>query len=309
MKDKIFDFLKGILIGIANILPGFSGGVMAVSFNVYDKLIHALTHFYKTPIKVFKNVWALALGVGIGILFSIYGIKLLLDKYPVQTVLFFTGLIVGSIPNIYERVDAKQVNWKKISAFLIGFGLISALLIFSIVYNDANTVAIGDVNFTQIIILFFVGIIAAATMIIPGVSGSLILLAIGYYNYIIDFTTEFIKSIVSFDFNGIFNNLLLVLALGLGIVVGMLSLAKGVEKLIDKQPRMFYSAVLGLLIASPFAIIYQMYIEYKAEIEESLVRHWVFGILFLIIGVIASGYITKSENKVKEEFEPKEEDN
>ncbi|MCK9471384.1 MAG: DUF368 domain-containing protein [Bacilli bacterium] len=300
MRDKFFDFLKGIIVGIANILPGFSGGVMAVSFNVYDKLIYALTNFYKKPIQVFKDIWGLALGIGFGILISIFGIKLFLDNFPIPTIFFFTGLIVGSIPNIYDRVDAKRINWKKVLSFLFGFGLITALLIFSITYNETNTgVVIGSVSVKDIIILFFVGIIAAATMIIPGVSGSLILLAIGYYNYIIDFTTSFIKSVFSIDFNGIFSNLLLVIALGLGIVVGMLSLAKIVEKLIDKHPKLFYSVVLGLLIASPFAIIYQMYIEYKEIIQDSLIRHWIFGILFLIIGVVTSIYITKSENKNK----------
>lgn len=300
MRDKFFDFLKGIIVGIANILPGFSGGVMAVSFNVYDKLIYALTNFYKKPIQVFKDIWGLALGIGFGILVSIFGIKLFLDNFPIPTIFFFTGLIVGSIPNIYDRVDAKRINWKKVLSFLFGFGLITALLIFSITYNETNTgVVIGSVSVKDIIILFFVGIIAAATMIIPGVSGSLILLAIGYYNYIIDFTTSFMKSVFSIDFNGIFSNLLLVVALGLGIVVGMLSLAKIVEKLIDKHPKLFYSVVLGLLIASPFAIIYQMYIEYKEIIQDSLIRHWIFGILFLIIGVVTSIYITKSENKNK----------
>lgn len=300
MRDKFFDFLKGIIVGIANILPGFSGGVMAVSFNVYDKLIYALTNFYKKPIQVFKDIWGLALGIGFGILISIFGIKLFLDNFPIPTIFFFTGLIVGSIPNIYDRVDAKRINWKKVLSFLFGFGLITALLIFSITYNETNIgVVIGSVSVKDIIILFFVGIIAAATMIIPGVSGSLILLAIGYYNYIIDFTTSFIKSVFSIDFNGIFSNLLLVIALGLGIVVGMLSLAKIVEKLIDKYPKLFYSVVLGLLIASPFAIIYQMYIEYKEIIQDSLIRHWIFGILFLIIGVLTSIYITKSENKNK----------
>lgn len=300
MRDKFFDFLKGIIVGIANILPGFSGGVMAVSFNVYDKLIYALTNFYKKPIQVFKDIWGLALGIGFGILVSIFGIKLFLDNFPIPTIFFFTGLIVGSIPNIYDRVDAKRINWKKVLSFLFGFGLITALLIFSITYNETNTgVVIGSVSVKDIIILFFVGIIAAATMIIPGVSGSLILLAIGYYNYIIDFTTSFMKSVFSIDFNGIFSNLLLVVALGLGIVVGMLSLAKIVEKLIDKYPKLFYSVVLGLLIASPFAIIYQMYIEYKEIIQDSLIRHWIFGILFLIIGVVTSIYITKSENKNK----------
>ena len=301
IKDKFFDFLKGIIVGIGNILPGFSGGVMAVSFNVYDKIIHALTHFFKTPFKVIKDIWALAFGIGLGIVISLFGIKLLLDNFPIPTIFFFTGLIVGSIPNIYDKTKSDDLEVKKLIAFLLGLGLVIGFLIFSIVYKESSTgVVIGVVDLKQIIILFFVGIIAAATMIIPGVSGSLVLLAIGYYNYILEFATEFLKALLMFDFEVVFNNFLLVVAFGLGIVVGILSLAKLVEKLIDKYPKIFYSAVLGLLIASPFAIIYQMYMEYKEVIQDALIFNWIFVILFLIVGVFASIYITKSEERTNQ---------
>lgn len=301
MKDKFYDFLKGIIVGIGNILPGFSGGVMAVSFNVYDKLIHALTNFYKTPIKVFKEIWALAIGIVVGVVITIFGIQLLLDNFPIPTIFFFTGLIVGSIPNIYDKTKSDDKPVKKFIAFFLGLGLIVAFLIFSILYNDSATgVVIGAIDLKQLIILFLIGIIAAATMIIPGVSGSLVLLAIGYYNYIIGFATEFMKAVLRFDLEVVFNNLLLVVALGLGILVGLLSLAKLVERLIDRHPKIFYSTVLGLLIASPFAIIYQMYVEYKVEIQEALVFSWIFGILFLVVGVFTSIYITKSEDRANQ---------
>ena len=170
MKDKFFEFLKGIIIGIANILPGFSGGVMAVAFSVYDKLIHSINNFLKTPIQVIKDIWALGAGIALGVLLSIVGISILLDKFPIPTIFFFTGLIVGSIPNIYYKTKSEDKVLKKLSAFLIGFTLIGGLLVFSIFSSGTSTnVVIGEVDLKQIIILFFVGIIAAATMIIPDI--------------------------------------------------------------------------------------------------------------------------------------------
>lgn len=298
MKEKLIDFLKGIIIGIANILPGFSGGVMAVAFNVYDRLIHAISNILSKPIKVIKDIWALGAGVAVGILIAIVGISLLLTNFPIPTIFFFTGLIVGSIPNIYEKTKDLKFNYKKVISFFIGFGFIIGLLLFSIFYNGTgSSVVVGEVDVKQLAILFFVGIIASATMIIPGVSGSLVLLAIGYYQYIIDFIMNFLKAALAFDFSTMFSNALLVGALGLGIVVGMLVLSKVIEKLIDKYPTIFYTIVFGLLVASPFAIIYQLYIEYKEAIHSALILNWLFGIIFLVVGVITSHYISKSEQK------------
>lgn len=299
MKAKLFDFLKGIIIGIANILPGFSGGVMAVAFNVYDRIINAISNILKTPIKVIKDVWALAAGVVVGIVASIAIISFFLDNFPVPTIFYFTGLIVGSIPNIYEKIKPVTIDYKKIISLLLGFSFIIGLLLFSIFFKDPKSVVIGEIDAKQIIILFFIGIIAAATMIIPGVSGSLILLAIGYYKFLVDLIMGFMKATFAFDFNYMFANLLLVASFAIGILIGMIVLAKVIEKLIEKYPKLFYSTVLGLLIASPFAIIYQLYIEYKEAIHKALIFNWIFGVVFLVIGVFTSIFISKSEERHK----------
>lgn len=299
MKAKLIDFLKGIIIGIANILPGFSGGVMAVAFNVYDRIINAISNVFKAPIKVIKDVWALAVGIVVGIVTSIAIIKFFLDNFPVPTIFYFTGLIVGSIPNIYDKVKPVRFDYKKIISFVLGFAFIIGLLLFSIFAKNSESVVIGEIDAKQIIILFFIGIIAAATMIIPGVSGSLILLAIGYYKFLVDLIMGFIKAALAFDFNYMFANILLVASFAFGILVGMIALAKAIEKLIAKYPKIFYSIVLGLLVASPFAIIYQLYIEYKEAIHQALIINWIFGVLFLAIGVVTSIYISKSEERYK----------
>lgn len=297
MKDKLRDLIIGVAIGLANILPGVSGGFIAISFNVYKKIIFALTNFYKTPIKVFKEIWALAIGIGLGLLMSILGVQKLLEVFPIPTVFLFTGLILGSIPSIYDKTKSEYNKVKKFTAFILGLGSIIFLIVFLIFFSEPTV--IGDANFRQLIILFIIGLVVAATMIIPGISGSLVLLAIGYYKYIFDFVVAFIKAALSFDFDGVFANLKLVAALGFGIVVGLISLAKGVERMIEKHPKTFYAGVLGLLIASPFAVIYQLYKDYYEEIQSNLVLNWVLGILFLLIGVVLSFMIVRFENKTK----------
>ena len=99
---KVNWFSKGIIIGIANILPGFSGGVMAVAFNVYDRLIHAISNILSKPIKVIKDIWALGAGVAVGILIAIVGISLLLTNFPINNFLF-TGLIVAQFQIYMKR--------------------------------------------------------------------------------------------------------------------------------------------------------------------------------------------------------------
>ena len=101
IKDKLFDFLKGIAMGIANIIPGFSGGTMAVILKVYDKFLYALGNFFNHPIIVIKKVWSLFLGIVVGIVLGAVTIVKLLEIFPVPTMLFFVGLIIGSIPSIF----------------------------------------------------------------------------------------------------------------------------------------------------------------------------------------------------------------
>lgn len=294
MIEKILDFLKGIIIGIANVIPGFSGGIMAVAFNVYDKLISAVSNIFFHPLKAIKSIWSLALGIGMGIILTIIGISVLLNKFPVPTILFFTGLIVGSIPTIYDKVKEKSHSVYHYGALFLGVLIIVGI---PLITKDNAPVIVSTIDYRIIITLFGIGIIAAATMVIPGISGSLILLAIGYYQFIIDFVMDFLKSIIHLNFISFKNNFVLVIALGLGLVAGFLALSKLIEKLIAKYPKLFYMAILGLLIASPFAIIYQMYQTYQTRIYDALIISWVIGIIFLIVGALAADYLARLEKK------------
>lgn len=299
-KERIIDFIKGVIIGIANIMPGFSGGIMAVSFNVYDRIIGAVSNFFSHPIKTIKDVWAIALGGVVGIIIAILSISLLLEYFPIPTIMLFTGLIVGSVPTIFDKVKAKHYKISQIIAFFLGILIIIGIPLLA----QKRTVNITEVDPMLLIILFFLGIVAAMTMVIPGVSGSLILLAFGYYIYIVGFIKDFLRAIISFDWEMIFANFSLVLSLGLGILIGVVGLAKLVEGLLRKYPTLVYSTILGLICASPFAIIYQLLNPadpetepYRRMIQEKLVLNLVVGVVFLVIGIALAGIITRYEKK------------
>lgn len=298
LKEKLLDFLKGIIIGIANIMPGFSGGIMAVSFNVYDRIISAVSNFFSKPLKIIKDVWALALGGVLGIVLAILGISFFLDKFPIPTVILFIGLIVGSIPTIFEKVKAKKYSVSQIIAFFAGIVFIVSVPLFA----KERVLLVQEIDLGLVITLFFLGLVAAATMVIPGVSGSLILLAFGYYIYIVALVKDFLKAIIFFDKATLASNVFPILALAAGILIGVVLLAKLVEKLLKKRPKQVYSAILGMVCASPFAIIYQLFnpgdpetAPYREALQRNLVLNLIIGVVFLAIGVIIADLLSKFE--------------
>ena len=115
--------------------------------------------------------------------------------------------------------------------------------------------AFSSFNLGNIIKLFLVGGIAAATMVIPGVSGSMVLLLIGYYNPILSAISGFIRSAVSFDMQGILTGVGILAPFGIGVVVGVFAIAKLIEIIFNKFPLYAYWGIIGLIVASPIAIL------------------------------------------------------
>ncbi|MFW5913971.1 MAG: undecaprenyl phosphate translocase family protein, partial [Bacillota bacterium] len=195
MKKRLEELLKGIGIGIANIIPGFSGGTMAVVFGLYEKLIYAFSHFFETPVKIVKELWAVILGVALGILIAVFGITVLLDHFPVPTILFFAGLILGSIPKIQERANLLSKEKAPKTGLFVGMVLLIGLTFLKPTESDQS-----EVTTLFFIGLFFIGALGSASMVVPGVSGSLIFLVFGYYDYILDLATSLVKGAATFDF-------------------------------------------------------------------------------------------------------------
>ena len=248
----IKNVLKGMVIGVANIIPGVSGGTMMVAMGIYDKLIHCITHLFS---EFKKNVLFLApivAGMGLAIVLSSFTIEKMFESFPFQTSLLFVGLVVGGLPAIYKNVKGKQVKVGHIITCLIFLAVVVGMALLGEKEGNAANLAFSLGN---VIKLFAVGVIAAATMVIPGVSGSMVLLLLGYYNPVLSAISGFIRSALAFDMQGILAGVAILVPFGIGIVVGIFAIAKLIEIIFAKFPLYAYWGIIGLIVASPFAIL------------------------------------------------------
>lgn len=248
----IKNILKGMVIGIANIIPGVSGGTMMVAMGIYDKLIHCITHLFSELKKSILFLLPIAIGMGIAVVGSAFGLEYLFANFPLQTNLLFIGLIIGGLPAIWKNVKGNKIKAGHIIAGLIFFAIVVAMAVMG---ETEGAAADMSFNLINVIKLLGVGVVAAATMVIPGVSGSMMLLLLGYYNPILTAITDFISNLVAFDMKGIMQGVGVLAPFGIGVVVGIFAIAKLIEIIFAKFPLYAYWAIIGLIVASPIAII------------------------------------------------------
>lgn len=233
--------LAGIVIGVANVIPGVSGGTMAVVFGIYDELIGIISFNIKKLLSKWKFWLPLAVGMGIGIIAFSKLVTFLFENFPVQTQYFFAGIVLGSIPLILKRTKlgfAKENlgNW---IAALCGF-VIMILMVFINTDGMVSTIQ-TELTFGLGIKLLIGGALAAFAMIIPGISGSFLMVILGVYSTIIAAISDF--------------NLPIICVMAVGVIIGIFAGAKGVQVLLDKIPFQTYGAIFGLVIGSVFAVL------------------------------------------------------
>ncbi len=275
----IKSILKGMVIGIANIIPGVSGGTMMVSMGIYDKLIHCITHLFSEFKKSVLFLLPIAIGMGIAIVASSFGLEWLFQNYPIQTNLLFIGLVLGGLPAICKNIKGSTLRVGHIVAGLVFFAVVVGLALMG---EKEGTAANLSFNLINVIKLFGVGIIASATMVIPGVSGSMMLLLIGYYNPILTTINDFIRALVAFDMQGILAGCTVLVPFGIGVVVGIFAIAKLIEIIFAKFPLYAYWAIIGLIVASPFAILLM------GTYPQITVLSVVTGLVCLAVGFVAA---------------------
>lgn len=266
----LIDILRGMIIGLANIIPGVSGGTMMVSMGIYDQLIYSITHLFSD----WKKVWRFLLPIGIGIVLAILLLsklfEFLLSTYPIPTNLAFCGLIVGSLPAIFQNVKHKGFDLSDAIPFLVFFCLIVGLAFME--GKSGEDVSL-KLDLPGIVMLFVVGVIAAATMVIPGVSGSMILMLMGYYEPVISTISSALDALIHLDFAHLFYCAGLLIPFALGVAVGVFAIAKAIEWVLARWKTQTYWAIIGLILASPIAIMMQ--------------TDWAeFSILQLVIGIV-----------------------
>ena len=268
---------------MANVIPGVSGGTLAVVFNIYDKFVNAITLNLKKLWANRRFVIPLLGGMVLGVLILSKLITKVYEKFPFQTNCFFTGLILGSIPLLLSLVlkkhlqqdssieknssanedfSQKNSSEEKKSYFTPGriIGIIlcalcgfAVLICFDIIESSigneiSSEMILPEISLPLVIRLFVAGLIGAVAMIIPGISGSLIMLMMGVYTIVI----TAIPSL--FNTDTIFHAFFLLVPNGLGVVTGLLCGAKLISLLLKKLPHQTYAVIFGLICGSVIVV-------------------------------------------------------
>lgn len=251
-------FAIGIILGVANVIPGVSGGTMAVVFGIYNRLIDLISLNVKKIFSQWKFILPLGAGLVTGVLLFSKIITFLFNKFPIQTNWFFIGIILGSIPMIFTHwLNAKKqpplpepteqteqaTKSKKIPiSSIICCAISLAIMILMVIFKSEKPETQITPGFSLYnAIIMFVGLaIAAIAMIIPGISGSFIMLALGIYSTVIGAIDSF--------------NIYLLIPGALGAIAGLLCGAKLVRILMSKIPSQTYGIIFGLILGSVFVI-------------------------------------------------------
>ena len=280
MKN-LFLVIKGFFMGIANVIPGVSGGTIAIILGIYEKFIDAISNLFKNLKENIKFLLPIFIGMGIAILTTSKVISYCYDKFPLPTVLFFVGLVFGGIPLLMKNVKNKKES-KKVSnyiIFLLTFSLVIFLASYKFIFGINGEVSFASMNLGGYLLLFLVGIIAAATMVIPGVSGSLVLMILGYYYPVINTIKDLFK-------DNFFGNVVVLGVFGIGVLIGIVAIAKLLELLFKKYKVKTYYGVLGFVFASIIAIPLSACIELNSI--STSIDQIIIGIIMVIMGTVIS---------------------
>ena len=245
------DVLRGMVIGLANVIPGVSGGTMMVSMGIYDKLIWSINHLFRQFRKCLTILLPYLIGMVAAILLGAVGLKVAFSKFPLPTNALFIGLILGSLPFILKEMKGERIGWQGVLVFILFFILVVGLKI----VEKENTAEI-HLGIFEVVKLFLMGAVASAAMVIPGVSGSMLLKTLGYYEPIVTGALpDLLKGLSSGSWAMVGHSVGVLLPFGLGILFGIFGIAKLIEFLMKKWKGRTYCAILGMVVASPVVIL------------------------------------------------------
>lgn len=286
VKDGLYRLLPGAAIGIAVIIPGVSGGTMAVLFGMYGAIILAASGLRKAFKENFLFLLPIIIGAIIGLAAMYFPIKLGLEYLPLVIVMLFAGLMAGGMPPVIKQTFAYGVSAKAV---------IAAIITFAVVIGICFIPGMGEVSLDSdmpvyvYFMLIIMGVFASVALVVPGISGSMLMLIFGYYQPLIN-TVSALKT----DFG----HSLLVLALfGVGVILGLITAVKVIKFLMRKFPQTTNWGIMGFMIGSlPALFIAQDYDGFNVEFMSLNTQIWV-GCIVFAIGVAITVLVTKMAAK------------
>ena len=286
MKNKAKEVLKdgvvGAGIGCAVIVPGISGGTIALVSGAFKKIVSAVDGLFS---KLFWRNFLILIPFGIGAVLAVaalyFPITLAFEYCMLAIVCLFAGFMIGSVPSVTDKLKGQMPNKKEITFGVCGFVIVVLFGVLSLLFNLNTTVqqTFDNNNWYLYPILLLVGIISSTGLIVPGFSGSMLLMVIGFYDKILNL----VKQIGT-------NPGLAILRLftfAVGVLLGFVLFSKLMKKLFEKYPRVTNFVVLGFLVGSIIAIYVndQMFDYLKTSVG---ILDFILSPIFLVGGFLGS---------------------
>lgn len=275
---KIILFLKGILIGIALVLPGLSGSLMAVLLGMYEQIVEWISAVRKNML----NLVLLVIGAGIGILISAKLVLAVCVRYPIQSNLFFLGLVAGGIPLLIQRVRVKSFSKFSVPILILGFAGIFLLSVLAPTDKGFQPEITAIQGVGDSVVLLLSGFVSCGLMMLPGVSGSVLLILMGQYGTVYGAVSDL----------SAYGNWLRVLPIcflfGIGGILGILFISNLMKKALKRFDSGVQWLILGLTSGTCGALVWVC-----AEQGARAFRH----VFWLALGFVLTLLTTKLERR------------
>lgn len=276
------DTAAGFGIGVAFIIPGFSGGSVAAILGIYERLVGAIADIFKSFKKSFTILLPIIIGLVLGAVSLMFPLEWALGNFPLPTVCLFVGLAIGGLPTITDKVKGKVTP-----SIILSF-IISAAVVIAIAFLPMGADKdLFNLDFGGYSLLFVIGFIGSVALVVPGISGSMLLLMLGYYNPILSMITQYF-----FRGKEIGTCILVLGCVGIGIIVGFICISIVMKKLLEEHTRGTYAAILGFIIGSIPTIFITTVKDYYTD-GGAITLHgspafWIISALLLAVGLLLS---------------------
>ncbi|MCR5505674.1 MAG: DUF368 domain-containing protein [Bacilli bacterium] len=325
MKVKAFfkRFFAGMGIGCGAAIPGVSGAAIAVIFKVYEEIISAVNTFRKKFGYALKVLLPILLGIIAAVIPCIILFSLAFEKCLFILISIFAGFLLGSFPGITDEVKGVKPNRKQIIIMIIGAIFVIGLGVLSIVLGDAMNLngLFDQMPWWLYLVLIPVGAVAAVALTVPGLSGSLILLIIGFYRPLVDHAKGWAGELVHGNFANTGHLLGMLGCFAIGCVIGVVLISKIMSFLLAKAHDSTFFGIIGFIIGSIFVLFfnYDSVNYYKNWLHMSVAPHvkvnpllpwWaemLIGAALVALAAFGSYQLVKAQRKHNEEVKEVEE--
>ena len=253
MKAFFKRLLAGLGIGAGAAIPGVSGAAIALILHVYNDIIEAVNSFRKKFGWAIKVLIPILIGIMIAVIACVILFHLAFEYCMFTLICVFAGFLIGSFPGITDEVKGVEIHKKHIiSAVIAGVFVISLGILSVVLGSKGSSVsqAFNEMPVWLYFVLIPVGAIAAVALTVPGFSGSLILLIIGFYRPLMDNATLWGKEIVHGSWEHFPHLLGMIGCFGLGCLIGVVLISKLMSLLLKKYHDITYFVIIGFVIGS-----------------------------------------------------------